>query len=64
MVHFDVSASDRTWAELLAEFVRRSVGGLSTEGRFVLVIELMRLLKPEIDELNRREQDQAKAGEG
>jgi hypothetical protein len=36
-------------------FVKEFLSCISVEGRFVLAIELMRLFKPEIDELKRRQ---------
>jgi hypothetical protein len=55
MPGFEVDRADRRRAEIIVAFVKESLSSISVEGRFVLAIELMRLLKPEIDELKRRQ---------
>jgi hypothetical protein len=57
MPQFEIDANDRRKAEEIVQFVRNFMGDLSVEGRFVLAIELMRLVKPDLDELKRRQAD-------
>jgi hypothetical protein len=57
MPAFEVNTNDRRKAEEIVQFVRNFMGDLSVEGRFVLAIELMRLVKPDLDELKRRQAD-------
>jgi hypothetical protein len=51
MPEFEVDRADRRRAEVVVAFVKEFLSCISVEGRFVLAIELMRLFKPEIDEL-------------
>jgi hypothetical protein len=62
MPGFEVDRADRRRAEIIVAFVKESLSSISVEGRFVLAIELMRLLKPEIDELKRRQGIAARSG--
>lgn len=55
MPEFELDSSDRKKAADIVEFVRNFMADLSVEGRFVLAIELIRLMKPELDELKRRQ---------
>jgi hypothetical protein len=57
MPSFEVDANERRKAEEIVQFVRNFMGDLSVEGRFVLALELMRLMKPDLDELKRRQAD-------
>ncbi len=65
MPGFHVTTNDRKKAEDIVGFVRNFMVDLSVEGRFVLAVELMRLMAPELTELKRRAQAQETApGDG
>jgi hypothetical protein len=54
MPTIDIATSDRLRIEGLVEFMRRQIYDLPVEARMVLVIELTRLFRPEINELKRK----------
>jgi hypothetical protein len=56
MPGFMVDRSVQERAQRLLEFVKGELEHMPVEGRFVFTIEVSRYLKPETDELKRRNQ--------
>jgi hypothetical protein len=54
MAQIEIDPRDRKKADEIVRFVKNFMTDLSVEGRFVLALELMRLMKPELDELKRK----------
>lgn len=54
MASFEIDPADRAACERLLESVKREVDAMKVAQRFMFAIEIMRHLKPEIDELKRR----------
>ncbi len=54
MPQIEIDPGERAKADRIVEFVKNFMGDLSVEGRFVLAVEMVRLFKPEIDELRRK----------
>lgn len=55
MPEIEITTGDRNTIDHVIRFVRDiGLDGLRPEARMVLAVELVRLMKPEIDELKRR----------
>ncbi len=54
MPEFEINTADRVRAQNLVEFVKKEIGDMPVEARFVFAIEIARFLRPEFDELKRR----------
>lgn len=54
MPSIEIHSSDLQQVDMIVSAVRVSVAALPTEARLVLAIELIRLMKPELDELRRQ----------
>lgn len=58
MPSIEMDSGERKDVDEIIKFVRNfGIDKLSVNGRMVLAIELVRLFKPEIDELKRRKTD-------
>ena len=55
MPTIEVTTADKDRALRLVEFVKREFAEFPLEARFVFAVEMSRMLKPEVDELKRRQ---------
>lgn len=53
MPSIEITTEDRRSVDLLMEFVRREVRRFPVEARMVFAVEVLRHMKPELDELKR-----------
>ena len=56
-MEIEVTTGERQHAQDIAALVKREMDNMTEASRTVLVIELSRLLKPEIDRIRRQKQD-------
>lgn len=54
MPELSIDSGERKKADDLIEFVKRFFGDLHVDARFYFAIQMLRHLKPELDELKRR----------
>ena len=55
MPAIEIDSNERRKVDDLLRFVRNFYGDLAVEGRLVFALEIGRLIKPEIDDLRRRQ---------